>query len=78
MVFYDVLKMILKWFSKRDLEKEMHKFCIGFGKCFPHVFCVWRPRGCRIVLVDPGGMMHLEKLITSLRLRSGNQDAKES
>ena len=56
----------------------MHKFCKGFGMCFSGIFCLWRPRGRRIVLVDLEGMIPLEKLSTSPRLRSGNQEAEES
>ena len=71
-------KMDFKMIFQKRFGKEMHSFCKGFGKCFPLVFCVWRPRGRRIVLVDLESMGPLEKLSTSLRLRSGNQEAEES
>ena len=63
---------------KRVLEKGNTLVCKRFWKVFSGVFYLRRPRGCRIVLADPGGMIPLEKLRTSPRLKSGNQKVEEN
>ena len=64
------LKCLSKWFSKDFLEKGNASVCKRFWKVFFGVFCLQRLRGCRIVLVDPGGLKLLQMLSTSPRLRS--------
>ena len=71
------LKCLSKWFSKDFLEKGKALVCKRFWKVFFGVFCLQRLRGCRIVLVDPGGMKLLQMLSTSPRLRSENREAEE-